>query len=239
MTDIRKCISTKIGRAIRDFDMLEDGDRIAVGVSGGKDSLSLLEVLRWRQRFSKVKYEVLAIHIDMGYGCVHHRKLKDYFKDSGCKSIVEKINILDTVGGDRSKISCFWCSWNRRKKLFAIARKHKCKKVALGHHRDDIIQTLLMNMFYHGNTKAMAPKQEMFKGKIHIIRPLAYVAEVELEKFARQQNFPVACCKCPNANNTKRDFMRGLIAKIEKVAPKVRSNLFTAADLSESPPSRR
>ncbi len=233
MTKLEKYISRKIGKATCDFDMLEDGDRVAVGISGGKDSLSLLKILDQRKKITPIKYEVLAIHLDMGYGCVKSKRLKKFFKDNGFKHVIKKINILDTVGGDRKKINCFWCSWNRRKHLFQLAHKHKCKKLALGHHKDDIIQTLLLNMFFQGNRKAMAPKQRMFGGKICIIRPLAYVEGGELAKFAKESGFPLSCCKCPNANSTNRDLMRTLIGRVEKVCKEAKTNLFNSADLTE------
>jgi len=226
-------ISRQIGRAVCDFGMLDDGDRVAVAVSGGKDSFSLLKILADRRRITPIKYDILAIHIDMGYGSMNGKRLKKYFQGNGYRHLIHKINILDTVGGDRSKIGCFWCSWNRRKHLFKLAHKHKCKKLALGHHKDDIIQTLLMNMFFHGNTKAMAPKQDMFDGKISIIRPMAYVEEKQIAKFAREYKFPATGCKCPKASATNRDLAAGIIKKMEKVIPHIRTNLFKSADLSE------
>jgi len=219
-------LSKKVGKAICDFKMLQDGDRVAVGVSGGRDSLSLLKILEERRRIVPIKYSVLAVHLDMGYGCIHSGKMQKFFEENGYEYYIKKINILDTVKGDRSKIDCFWCSWNRRKHLFEAAIKHKCNKLALGHHMDDIAHTLLLNLFFRGEFSSMAPTQEMFNGKIHIIRPLAYAGEKELGQFASESKFPLACCKCPNAGKNNRVLMRQIVERVEKVCPHVKVNLF-------------
>src|SRR4030042_347645 len=174
-------ISKRIGKAIIDYNMLSDGDKIAVAVSGGKDSLTLLRVLNDRRKFVPIKYELLAVHVDMGYPCQHPKILGEYFTNLGIKYHIEKIDILK--GKTRKDISCFWCAWNRRKALFEAANKFGCTKVALGHHKDDIIETILLNMFFQGEISAMSPRQELFKGKIVIIRPLAYVDEDMIRKF--------------------------------------------------------
>ncbi len=219
-------ISKKVGRAICDFNMLQDGDRVAVGVSGGKDSMSLLNILEQRRKTAPIKYNLVAFHLDMGYGCIHSDALREYFRKNNYERHIKKINILDTVGGDRSKINCFWCSWNRRKHLFKLAFKYGCKKLALGHHKDDIIHTLLLNMFFQGNISSMSPAQEMFKGKIIIIRPLAYVEEDQLSRFAKELKFPIACCRCPNSGKNNRMLMKKIVSMVEKVSPHVKANLF-------------
>jgi tRNA 2-thiocytidine biosynthesis protein TtcA len=219
-------ISKKVGRAICDFNMLADGDRVAVGVSGGKDSLSLLKILEERRRIVPIKYKVVALHLDMGYGGMPSGILKRHFQANGYEYHIKKINILDTVDGDSKRINCFWCSWNRRKHLFLLAHKYGCRKLALGHHKDDIIHTLLLNMFFQGDVSSMAPRQEMFKGEITIIRPLAYVEEKELARFAKELGLPLASCRCPNAQNNKRILMRQIVNKLEKICPQVKTNLF-------------
>ena len=140
-------ISKKVGKAIMDYNMLTEGDKICVAVSGGKDSLTLLKMLQERRKFVPIKYDLLAVHVDMGYPCQHPKILAEYFKKQGVEYHIEKINILKP-GQTRKDISCFWCSWNRRKALFQVADRFGCTKVALGHHQDDIIETILMNMFF-------------------------------------------------------------------------------------------
>ncbi|MBI4335725.1 MAG: tRNA 2-thiocytidine(32) synthetase TtcA [Candidatus Omnitrophica bacterium] len=219
-------LSKKVGKAITDYDMIGDGDKILVAVSGGKDSLSLLKILEDRRSFVPVRYDLTAVHVDMGYHCIHPRILAEYFEKSGYRYHIEKVDILK--GKDRSSITCFWCSWNRRKALFEAAARFGCNKVALGHHKDDIIETILMNLFFNGEISAMAPKQELFKGKITIIRPLAYLEEKEIIQYNRLINFPHPRCKCPNADTSRRTKVGEMIGEIEKLCPNVKTNVFRA-----------
>ncbi len=217
-------ISKRVGRAIMDYEMLADGDKIAVAVSGGKDSLTLLRVLKDRQKFVPIKYEILAVHIDLGYPCMHPKILGEYFKSQGINYHIEKVDILK--GKTRKDISCFWCSWNRRKALFETADRFGYNKVALGHHKDDIIETILLNLFFHGEISAMAPKQELFKGKIVIIRPLAYVEEEMIVRFAKEAGFPHEKCSCPNSLTSNRTKITRIIKDLEKTCPDIRTNIF-------------
>jgi tRNA 2-thiocytidine biosynthesis protein TtcA len=218
-------ISTRIGRAIADHKLIEDKDRILVAVSGGKDSLTMLKLLNERKKWAPVSYELIAMHVETDYrcaGCVHTGTLKKFFKDLGVRSCFKKIKI---VGKDR-KTSCFWCSWNRRKALFEAADKLKCTKIALGHHKDDIVETLLLNMFYHGEFAAMNPRQELFKGKIILIRPLCYVEESATRRFSKEEGFPSQICRCPNSEMSKRRMMKDFVRKVERDCPHAKTNVF-------------
>lgn len=219
-------ISKKVGKAMTDYGMIQDGDKILVAVSGGKDSLCLLKILEYRKTFVPVKYDILAVHIDMGYHCVHPKILAAYFKQHGHKYRIKKVDILK--GKDRASISCFWCAWNRRKALFELADKLGCTKIALGHHKDDIVETILLNLFFNSEISAMSPKQELFKGKITIIRPLAYVEEKEIIRFSRQIDFPHPRCQCPNANTSRRAMVKKIITGLEKICPNVKTNIFNS-----------
>lgn len=207
-----------------DYDMLAEGDKVLVAVSGGKDSLTLLQILNERRSFVPIKYELLAVHVDMGYPCQHPKILSEHFKKLGIDYHIEKIDILQ--GKSRKDITCFWCSWNRRKALFEVANRMGCTKVALGHHKDDIVETTLLNMFFQGEISTMVPKQELFKGKIIIIRPLAYVEEDLIRKFAKTLDFPHHKCSCPNSVTSKRTKMEAIIKDLEKICPEVRTNIF-------------
>lgn len=225
LTKLGSYISNRIGRAIADYNLIEDNDKILVAVSGGKDSLSLLKLLNERRRWAPVNYELFAAHIETDFRCaecVHTEKLKKIFDLYGIPGIFEKIKIRDK----NKKISCFWCSWNRRKALFTLADKLGCRKVAFGHHQDDINETLLLNMLYHGEFSAMNPRQELFAGKIVIIRPLCYVGEDALRKYAKESKFPSQLCKCPNSQVSKRRVMKNFINEIEKDCPYVKLNIF-------------
>ena len=220
-------LSKKIGRAICDYDMIQDKDKILVGVSGGKDSLTLLKMLNDRRSFVPVSYEVSAIHIDFGYHCTPPHVLAGYFKREGYDYHIKKVQILKE-GQTRADVTCFWCSWNRRKAIFKAAAELGCNKVALGHHKNDIIQTTLMNLFYLGEISTMRPKQKLFNGKLALIRPLAYADEKEINEFAATLNYPLPHCKCPNSFTSKRTYVRKLIAGIQKDCPQVKSNIFNA-----------
>jgi len=217
-------ISKRMGRAIIDYKMLSEGDRIAVAVSGGKDSLTLLRILNDRRKFVPIKYDVLAVHIDMGYPRSCAKKLEKHFKKIGVKYHIEKVDVLKKTR--KKDINCFWCSWNRRKALFEASDRLGCTKVALGHHKDDIIETILLNLFFQGEISAMAPKQELFKGKIVIIRPLAYVEERLIKRFAKEEKIPHETCVCPRSITSNRAKMGAIINQLKKACPDVKTNIF-------------
>lgn len=217
-------ISKRVGRAITDYQMLSDGDKIAVAVSGGKDSLTLLRILNDRKSFVPIKYEILAVHIDLGYPCQHPKILAEYFKKLRINYTIEKVDILK--GKTRKDISCFWCSWNRRKALFKVADRFGCNKVALGHHKDDIVETILLNLFFNGEISAMSPKQELFNGKVVIIRPLTYVEEDMIVRFAKIAGFPHEKCACPNSITSNRTRITNIIKDLKSICPDVKTNIF-------------
>ena len=165
------------------------------------------------------------MHVETDFrcgGCVHTKVLKKFFEDIGVKYHFKKIKVLD----ENRRTSCFWCSWNRRKALFLAADKFGCNKIALGHHKDDIVETLLLNIFYHGEFAAMNPRQELFGGKVTIIRPLCYVEEENMRKFAKESGFPSQMCRCPNADTSKRRLMKEFVRKMERDCKYVKTNIF-------------
>jgi tRNA 2-thiocytidine biosynthesis protein TtcA len=219
-------ISKRVGKAIGDYKMISHKDKIVIGVSGGKDSITLLKMLKFRQTFAPIKFDILAVHIDFGYSPKLPKMLKKFFKKENIDYHIEKVDIFKKAK-NQDEINCFWCSWNRRKALFETAAKFGIKKVALGHHFDDIIQTVLLNLFYQGEISAMNPKQELFKGKITIIRPLAYVEKKEISRFARLENdFSYEKCSCPKAGDTKRALVEKVIREISYQNPQIKKNIF-------------
>jgi tRNA 2-thiocytidine biosynthesis protein TtcA len=217
-------ISKRVGKAIMDYAMLSDGDRIAVAVSGGKDSLTLLRLLADRKQFTPIKYDLLAVHVDLGYPGCNVKALTRHFKKIGVKYHIERVGLFK--GKKNKDISCFWCSWNRRKALFQAAHRFGCNKVALGHHKDDIIETVLLNLFFHGEISAMSAKQELFKGKIILIRPLVYVEEDMIKRFAKEQGFPTQRCRCANQDTSQRAHVCEIIRSLKKICPDVKTNIF-------------
>ncbi len=220
-------ISKRVGKAIGDYDMIQDGDRIVVAVSGGKDSMSLLKVLQYRQSYIPVKIELLAVYIDSGVPDFPVDKLKKYFEDLNVSYHVEKIDFLN--GKSFSDIDCFWCSWNRRKALFELAQKKGFNKIAFGHHLDDIVETILLNLFFKAEIGAMKPNQSLFSGKLSIIRPLAYEREENIENFAKQEGLlGIDQFKCPNNDISKRMMVKKMLKELEKENKAVKLNIFNS-----------
>lgn len=183
-----------------------------------------MRLLKDRMKFVPIKYEVVAAHIDSGYPRSYAKTLEKYFKKIGVKYHIEKTDVLKKA--KRKDINCFWCAWNRRKALFEVANRLGCTKVALGHHMDDIIETILLNLFFQGEISAMSPRQELFKGKIKLIRPLAYVEEYMIKRFAKEEKLPTSSCICPNSITSNRTRMGRIISEIKRVCPDVKKNIF-------------
>ena len=222
----------RINKASRDFDLLADGDRIAVAVSGGKDSLTLLELLHRRQRSVVTDYTLVPVHIVSDWVCTDQDErewMEPYFRSLDLEYAVREITIMRGEGNNRQKPDCFWCAWNRRKALFQTAHELGCNKVAFGHHADDIAQTTLLNLFHHGRVETMEPKVDFFEGLITLIRPLVYVPEKETARFARVAGFPPQRTTCPRADTSQRARMAQLLRQVEEWCPQAKVNLFRAA----------
>jgi tRNA 2-thiocytidine biosynthesis protein TtcA len=208
-----------------DYGMIAEGDRLAVAVSGGKDSLSLMHVLRDRQRISPVRFEFAAVHIDFEFEDFNPQPLIRYFQEQGFSYHVEKV---DQLKGERwEDIDCFWWSRNRRKALFQMAGREGFTKIAFGHHLDDIVETIILNQFYRGEIGAMKPKVELFGGKVAIIRPLAYVREREMVRLAQELGIDtMGQSKCANDDTSHRMHIKKMLREFESVNPMVVTNIF-------------
>lgn len=218
-------VSKKTGKAITDFDMIQDGDRIAVAVSGGKDSLSLMHVLRHRQRVSPVRFEFTAVHIDFEFKDFNAQVLADYLEEQGFSYCIEKV---DSLKGERYEdIDCFLWSRNRRKALFQLADREGFTKIAFGHHLDDIAETIVLNQFYRGEIGAMKPLVELFDGKIVIIRPLAYVRERDMVQLSEELHIDgMGQSKCANDDTSHRMLIKKMLKDFEKNNSMVVTNIF-------------
>jgi len=222
-----KEIRSLMGKAIHRYGLIQDGDRILVGVSGGKDSLTLLHLLHERRRRVPIEYELIPVHIDLGFDYKRSEILKDFFKTKGLSYHIEFTDIGRRANSPENRENpCFLCSWERRKRLFHLAQRLKCNKIALGHHKDDIIETLLLNIFYSAEISTMLPLQTLFKGKIILIRPLALVEEKKIERFAREMGLPYGPSGCPSSGKTKRNEMKELIETLEKKNRRIKGNIF-------------
>ena len=218
-------VSKRAGKAIVEFDMIREGDRIAVAVSGGKDSLSLLHVLRDRRRISPVKFDFTAVHVDFEFSDFNPQALVEYLQKEGFPCLVEK---ADSLKDEKYEdIDCFRWSWNRRKALFQLADREGFNKIAFGHHMDDIVETILLNQFYRGEIAAMKPRQELFDGKLTIIRPLAYVREEAMVRLAQELGITgMGQSKCANDDTSHRMLIKKMLRQFEQDNPAVVPNIF-------------
>jgi len=219
----------KVNKAVYEFEMIQDGDRIAVALSGGKDSFSLLEILRFRQRYVPEKYEVAAIHVigdARGTDLPRPIEMETWLSERGIAYLIQPSHLAED---EQLPMTCGRCTWNRRRTLFEMARGLGCNKVAFGHHLDDLAETALMNLIRHGKCETMSPKAEYFGGALTIIRPLMYVPERDLVRLAAASGFPNPPDMCPLGDCTQRARAKELIAEMAKDARKVRENLVRAA----------
>jgi len=217
-------------KAVIDYGMIAEGDRVLVGVSGGADSMVLLDLLNTSMIFVP-SFSLVAVNIDMGFDPAYrcYEALQSYFREGGYDHVVEKTDIGSLSHSDYNKKNpCFLCSRLRRKRIFEIAAENGCNKVALAHHRDDIIETLLINLFYGREISTMMPNQSIFGGKMHIIRPLSYLREGLVKKYAAERGLPVFKNPCPSSDDSKRLYVKNLLNDMEKDNRKIRDNILRA-----------
>jgi tRNA 2-thiocytidine biosynthesis protein TtcA len=220
-------IRSLTGKAIHRYGMIEDGDRILVGVSGGKDSLTLLNLLHERRKRVSIHYEVIPVYINLGFDSEQEKVLGKFFEERDLTYHIEQTDIgRKAHSAENRENPCFLCSWERRKRIFHLAHRLNCNKIALGHHKDDIIETFLLNIFYSAEISTMLPVQTLFKGKITLIRPLALIEEKKIERFAREKGLPVGSTCCPSSGKTKRKEIKELLETLEKGNCKVKGNVF-------------
>jgi len=211
------------------YAMIGEGDRIAVGVSGGKDSWALLYILAERQRRVPIQYSLAAIHIDPGFGGPAPAAIETYVRTMGIEIRIDYTDFGVVAHSSQNRENpCFLCSRRRRQRLFEIADELGCNKVALGHHKDDLIETFLLNIMYAGEISTMLPYQPFFGGKLTVIRPLAYTDEAALIRFSQLMQWPVVENPCPSAGRSKRQEIKTLLDGLYRSNKKIRGNLFRA-----------
>lgn len=222
-------VNRRIGQAMHDYSMLADNDRVLVAVSGGIDSLLLTWLLHHWQRKAPIGYSLQCVHVDMG---IWNEAMKIPDPVGRIREQIEKIGMSLHVERSlplrEAERSCFTCSKLRRKQLFDLASRFKCNKIAFGHHKDDLLETLCLNMFYSGNISTMVPKQELFGGKLSVIRPMAYIEKEEVEKMARAVGLTAVANLCPLAGDTRREEVKEMLQELYKKIPGAKASLFAA-----------
>jgi len=216
----------KVGKTVVNHGLVQPGDRILIAVSGGKDSYALLHLLTETLRHAPFKPYLAALHVvnkDIGYQ-IDLNFLKSFCQHICVDLYIEESSVDLTMNA--KKQPCFICSWERRKKIFQKARELQCNKIAFGHHRDDAIQTLLLNMIYHGSISSLPYFVKMFNGEITLVRPLLDLDEQILWTLAKKMNYPVEVKLCKYSDTTKRDEVKKLIAELNNRYPQAGKNIF-------------
>ncbi len=218
------------GRGINRFSMIGPGDRVLIGVSGGKDSLALSMALVERKKWVPVDYELFALQIDWKeYPLTEQEKdaIDGFYAELGIP--LRRVQAQIAPASFRAKFSCYTCSRNRRRILFDEAARLGARKIALAHHLDDIAHTTLMNIFFRGEFSTMMPVQEFFGGKLSIIRPLCEVREAEVTRVAARLRLPVVPARCPNAETNKRALMKEILRQVSRVDRHAATNVYGAS----------
>ena len=224
---LRRCV----GHAIIDYQMIEEGDKVMVCLSGGKDSYTLLEILRNLQRNAPVNFSLVAVNLDQKQPGFPEHVLPDYLDKLGVDYHILERDTYSVVKEKtpEGKTTCALCSRLRRGSLYGFAEQIGANKVALGHHREDILETLFLNMFFGGSLKAMPPKLLSDDGKNIVIRPLAYCKEADIAEFARQMEFPIIPCNlCGSQPNMQRQTVKAMLAEWDKKHPGRLESMFRA-----------
>jgi tRNA 2-thiocytidine biosynthesis protein TtcA len=217
----------KVNRAVSMYHMIAEGDRIAVAVSGGKDSLSLLRLLRERPNYFPPSYDIVALHVSyIGWdvGAPPPEVLEEHFRREGVPYRIETVDFRNETPG------CFRCSWVRRKALFIAAHELGCNKLALAHHLEDIVETTLMNLLLHGRLERPEPCYPLFGGALTLIRPLTFLQSHELRRFARLFDLPVYESNCPFSRIGVRGQLRAFLSELRRTCPELYINVFRSVE---------
>lgn len=221
----------KVGRAIADFGLINDGDRICVGVSGGKDSLLMLAVLHELQKRAPISYQLFPVTIDAGFDQFDTAAITSFVSGLGLELLVEQTDHAELIKARLRPGSsyCSFCARLKRGALYCAARRLGCNLLALGHHQDDFIETLLLNQFFIGTLKGMAAKTVNDVGDVTVIRPLVYLAEKDIISLIQQTGVRAVTCNCPVADgNQQRQKMKQLLAGLELEIPQIKNSLLAA-----------
>ncbi|MGL6063948.1 MAG: tRNA 2-thiocytidine biosynthesis TtcA family protein [Fusobacteriaceae bacterium] len=231
--DFSKTLWSPIGKAMNDFKMVQAGDRVAVGVSGGKDSMTVLNALLRVKKITRINFEIIPIHIHPEEDLAETTEIVNYCKKMGLELQIIKTNLSEMLFGEKEvKNPCFLCARIRRGILYTTMKEQKINKLALGHHKDDIIETFLMNTFYQGNNNMMKPAYTSEEYGVMVIRPLAYVEEIDIIRYIKRMNIEILVSKCPyeTDKNSKRLKIKNLIKELSLENKNIRSVIFKSIE---------
>lgn len=224
-----KEIKRLMGKAIYTKRMIQDGDHILVSVSGGKDSFSLLWLLRDRIKRIPIEYRITAVHVDPGFGSRSGHQIRSFFSHHGFDyRIVESDFGPKAHSTENRENPCFLCSRLRRKAIFKLAHDLGCNKIAFGHHKDDLIETFFLNIFYGASVSTMLPVQHFFDGKLIVIRPFYMTDEAIIRKYARSMDWPEIELGCPTSGHSKREDIKRMLKHFYRSNKKIKGNIFHA-----------
>jgi tRNA 2-thiocytidine biosynthesis protein TtcA len=218
-----------MGKAIHTRKMIQDGDHVMVAVSGGKDSISLLWLLRERIKRIPIDYRITAVHVDPGFGADSAAQMEGFFSGHGFDYQVLRSDIGPKAHGPENRENpCFLCSRLRRTMLFQLAHEIQCNKIAFGHHKDDVIETFLLNIFYGASVSTMMPVQDFFQGTLTVIRPFFMLEENRIRKYAQSMAWPEIDMGCPTAGASRREEIKGILKSLYRTNKKIKGNIFHA-----------
>jgi tRNA 2-thiocytidine biosynthesis protein TtcA len=226
---VAKEIKRLTGKAIHTKDMIRDGDHVMVAVSGGKDSLALLWLLKERIKRVPIDYRITAVHVDPGFGANSADQMTSFFLAHGFEFRVIESDIGPKAHGPQNRENpCFLCSRLRRKLLFQTAEEVGCNRMAFGHHKDDLIETFFLNVFYGASISTMVPVQGLFGGKLTVIRPFYLVDEDLIRRYAQLMDWPEISLDCPTAGSSKREEIKNMLKHFYRSNRKIKGNIFHA-----------
>ncbi len=218
-----------VRKAIDDYHMIEEGDKIAIGISGGKDSLTLLYALHGLKRFYPKKFEVHAVTVDLGFNNVKFEKIQELCDELQVPYTIVKTDIAKVIFDDRKEDNpCSLCAKMRKGALNDAMKELGCNKIAYAHHKDDVVETMLMSLIFEGRLHTFSPVTYLDRMDLTVIRPLMYMSEVDVIGFVNKYEVPVIKSPCPVDGYTKREYVKNLLKQLNKENPGVKSRIFTA-----------
>lgn len=227
-------VLSRVRKAVDDYHMIEEGDKIAIGISGGKDSLCLLYALQSLQHFYPKKFSLVAVTVDLGFDNLNLEKIKELCESLRVEYEIIKTEISKIVFDDRKESNpCSLCAKMRKGALNEAMKRHGCNKIAYAHHKDDVVETMLLSLLYEGRFHTFSPVTYLDRMDLTVIRPLMYMDEADVIGFIRKYDVPVVKSPCPADGHTKREYVGNLLKQLNKENPGVKDRMFTAITQSK------